>query len=235
MSSAPSLAWLFDIDGTLLSTEGAAREAFADATRIVLGVEDHLEDIGFAGRTEPLILADILRKHGRRFDAAEEARFWDTVFTRIRVRLAPPRGRVLAGVERVLDAVEREPGWRLGLLTGNMTEMARLKLRRFGLERRFGLWACGEEAEDRDALARLAVARVRERWGLPPERCVVVGDTIHDIACARAAGARVAAVATGIGERDGLAARAPDLLLDDLSDPGPLLAWARGLDATPAG
>jgi FMN phosphatase YigB (HAD superfamily) len=78
MASSTRLAWLFDVDGTLLLTEGAAREAFACAVRDHLGVGDDLQDIGFAGRIEPLILRDILRKHGRSLDCAEEARFWDS-------------------------------------------------------------------------------------------------------------------------------------------------------------
>jgi phosphoglycolate phosphatase len=229
MTPAPALAWLFDIDGTLLSTEGAAREAFADAVRIRLGVDDDLRSIAFAGRTEPLILADILAAHARSFDDAEEAAFWDTVFTCIRARLVPPRGTVMPGVSELLDAVEAVPGWRLAILTGNMTEMARIKLLRFGLESRFAYWACGEQARDRDELARQAVAQADARWGLPASRCVVVGDTEMDIACARAAGAQVVAVATGGTKRELLAKHEPDLLLDDLTDAARIVEWAKRL------
>lgn len=233
MTSTPTLAWLFDIDGTLLSTEGAAREAFALAARERLGVDDDLRSVAFAGRTEPHILADILARHGRAFDEREEAVFWDTVFERIRVLLVPPRGRLLHGVPALLDAVAAEPAWRAALLTGNMTEMARIKLARFGIGDRFAFSACGEEAADRDALARLAVARAHGRWGLPPERCVVVGDTEHDIRCARAAGAWVVAVATGSQTRAELAAHRPDLLLDDLGDTRALAAWAHARRGAP--
>ena len=227
----PTLAWLFDVDGTLLTTEGAAREAFTVAVRQSLGVEDGLGDIAFGGRTEPLILRDILAKHRARFADGDEARFWDRVFDAMREALRPPRGRLLPGVEALLDRVGTEREWVSGLLTGNMTQMARIKLERFGLERRFAFGAFGEEADDRDALARLAVERVGRRHGVPPERCVVVGDTEHDIGCARAAGARVVAVATGTWSRARLEAHAPDLLLDDFSDLAPLIDWARGVAA----
>lgn len=225
------LAWLFDVDGTLLTTEGAAREAFARAVRESFGVDDPLGDIAFAGRTEPLILADILAKHRVRFADGEEARFWDRVFEAMRDAFRPPRGRLLPGVAPLLDRIEAEPAWVSGLLTGNMTEMARIKLDRFGIRGRFAFGAFGEEAEDRNALACVAVARVAKRYGVPPARCVVVGDTELDIACARAAGARVVAVATGECSRAVLAKHAPDLLLDDLSDPQALTAWAREVAA----
>jgi phosphoglycolate phosphatase len=53
---------------------------------------------------------------------------------------------------------------------------------------------------------------------------MVIGDTIHDVSCARAIGAFAVAVPTGGATREELAAAQPDLLLDDLSDAGPLLA-----------
>jgi phosphoglycolate phosphatase len=229
--STPRLAWLFDIDGTLLLTEGAAREAFALAVHDFFGVEDDLRDIAFAGRVEPLILADILAKHRLEMTDGDEARFWNGVFDRMRQLLNPGRGRLLPGVLPLLDALGREPAWILGLLTGNMTEMARIKLGRFGLYDRFSFGGFGEQAPDRNALARAVVARVEREHGVAARNCIVVGDTEHDIACARAAGARVVAVATGGSRRAVLEAHAPDLLLDDLGDAAAIIGWARGLGA----
>jgi phosphoglycolate phosphatase len=223
------LAWLFDIDGTLLTTDGAARESFSQALRDFLGIEDDLRDIPFAGRTEPLILGDIVHKHGVRFADGEEARFWNAVFDRMRANFHDSRGWLMPGVLELLDAVEREPEWVAGLLTGNMTEMARIKLARFGIADRFHFGGFGEQAADRNGVARGVVERVRERYGIPSRRCIVVGDTEHDIACARAAGARVVAVGTGYGALEDLAALGPDQALADLSDTARLLAWARGL------
>ena len=223
------LVWLFDIDGTLLLTDGAAREAFARAVEARFPGRDPLGDVAFAGRVEPLILRDILTRHDAAFSGEEEAEFWNSVFDHMRRGLEPGRGRVLPGVLELLRAVEREPKWVSALLTGNMTEMARIKLGHFGLADRFAFGAFGEEAEDRNALARIAVTRAGERYGVPPGRCIVVGDTEHDIACARAAGARAVAVATGGQSASSLAAHAPDLLLDDLRDVERLIEWARDL------
>jgi phosphoglycolate phosphatase len=228
---APALAWLFDVDGTLLSTEGAAREAFARTVEDVFGVPGDLGAVPFAGRIEPRILADILAHLGRTLDEDGEARFWNTVFDHMRRLLTPPRGRLLPGVAGLVERVAAEPRWLAGLLTGNMTQMAAIKLERFGLEGRFAFGAFGEMAADRNGLARLAVERLRAAYGIAAARCIVVGDTEHDIACARAAGARAVAVATGARPRAVLAAHAPDLLLDDLADPGPLLDFAARVEA----
>lgn len=223
------LAWLFDVDGTLLLTGGAAKEAFERAVRDVLGRVDDLSDIAFAGRIEPQILGDILAKHRIALKDGLVERFWDAVVAHMTQVLHPGRGRLLPGVIELLDAVAQEPDWAATLLTGNMTRMAALKLRHFGLEQRFSMGAFGEEAGTRDELARLAVSRVRDRFGLPAHRCIVIGDTLHDIDCARAAGARAVAVATGPSSRASLASRRPDLVLDDLTDQATLIDWARAV------
>jgi phosphoglycolate phosphatase-like HAD superfamily hydrolase len=47
---------------------------------------------------------------------------------------------------------------------------------------------------------------------------LVIGDTRHDIECARAAGTRSMAVATGRFSRSELASHDPDLLFDNLEN-----------------
>ncbi len=223
------LVWLFDVDGTLLQTEGAGREAMLRALRDRHGIEDDLTTIPFAGRTDRLIIDDISARHALGFDDAARAGFHDHVIEHMRAIMTPPRGGLLPGVLETLAAVAAEPAWVCALLTGNESRMARLKLEAFDVWTRFAWGAYSEDGVDRDAIARVAVARAAARHGVGPERCVVVGDTEHDIACARAAGAHVVAVTTGGRSRERLAAHAPDLLLDDLRDPAPLLAWARTL------
>ncbi len=230
MTAPARLAWLFDVDGTLLTTDGAARRAFVRAVRDVLGRDDDLRDIAFAGRTDPLILADILRKHGVEREPDVEARFWDSVMACMREEMTPGRGALLAGVLALLDRIDQEPGWVATLLTGNMRRMAALKLEHFGITERFALGAFGDEAEDRDALAVLAVRRVAERYGLPPSRCIVIGDTPYDVQCARAAGAHAVAVATGVIPRAALEAARPDRVLDDLADTEGVMQWARAIE-----
>jgi phosphoglycolate phosphatase-like HAD superfamily hydrolase len=223
----PALFWLFDIDGTLIATDGAARDAFSGALFELTGLEDDLSRVSFAGNTDPRILQQLLDLHGLTWDEPTRERFWRTTYARMATLLAPGRGRVLPGVRELLDRLDAEAGWVPALLTGNSTEMARIKLEHYGLASRFRFGAFGDEAADRDALARLAVSRA----GVDARRCMVVGDTELDIGCARAAGAWAVAVATGMRTRADLASHGPDLLLDDLADPAPLLEFARALPA----
>lgn len=226
---ATSLVWLFDIDGTLLLTQGAGREALVRALRSHYAVEDDLAGIPFPGRTDLLITNDIAARHGIVFADGQRARFFAAVADEMRALMRTPRGGLLPGVAELLGALATEPGWVTALLTGNESEMARIKLAAYGIADRFAWGAFGEEGPDRDAIACLAVERAAERHGVAPDRCVVVGDTEHDVTCARAAGARVVAVASGSHTREQLGARAPDLLLDDLRDAAAIVAWAKGL------
>lgn len=221
------IVWLFDIDGTLLLTRGAGREALSLALRDQFGVDDDLSSISFGGRTDMLIVGEICERHGLAFHDGDLARFWERAASHMRVLMDPPRGALLPGVPAVLDALSAEPLWVRALLTGNVSGMARIKLSSFGVYERFAWGAFGEEAPDRNALARLAVQRAAERHGVTPDRCVVVGDTEHDIACARAAGAHVVAVATGGRSRDQLEACGADLVLEDLRGSAAMLRWAQ--------
>ncbi len=220
------LVWLFDIDGTLLLTQGAGRDALSLALHDQFGIEDDLKSVSFRGRTDLVILADVCERHGLVLRDGDLARYWDRVAYHMRILMNPPRGSLLPGAAALLDALSVEPAWVRALLTGNVSEMARIKLSSFGVFDRFAWGAFGEEAPDRDALARLAVHRAAERHGVTPDRCIVVGDTELDIACARAAGAHAVAVATGGQSRAELQSHGPDLVLDDLTEQQPLWDWA---------
>ncbi len=126
----------------------------------------------------------------------------------------------------LLEALRQRPEVVLGLLTGNLARGAELKLRHYGVWEFFEFGAYADDHHDRNELGRFACQRLREKHGidLPCERIFVLGDTPHDIACARAIGARAIAVATGGSTREQLAKAAPDYLFDDFTDVDAVLA-----------
>jgi phosphoglycolate phosphatase-like HAD superfamily hydrolase len=211
---------LFDIDGTLLSTGGAGQKAMELALTAAFGIENPNEDIPFAGRTDHAITTELFRKHGVADEPAMRERFTAHYFEHLPVTLKGNTGRVLPGVQNLLMDLSSRAHVKLGLLTGTFREGARLKLSHFAIDHHFRFGGYGDHHPDRDDVARLALASAVEHLGsdVPAGDTWVIGDTPNDVKCARAIGARVLAVATGVYKSAELAACEPDVLLEDLSD-----------------
>ena len=123
-------------------------------------------------------------------------------------------------MESLLDQMRKREHFHPALLTGNYESAAYIKLEEFALSTSFSWGSFGEESADRNELGRVALRRALER-AIPSaacERAIVIGDTPHDITCARAIGARVLAVATGSHARESLEAAGADLVLENLTD-----------------
>ncbi len=229
---------LFDIDGTLVDTAGAGRIAIERAFTEVFEI-DHIaakaRSVPFAGMTDSsifLALADAAGVSPLRF-TAHRADLYATYFRELKAEMARPEPgrRTLPGVVALLELLEGRPDCHTGLLTGNLEVGARIKLEPFGLNRFFAGGGFGSDHPDRREVARLARLKLCGMMGVEfePSRVFVVGDTEHDVDCARANGYRAIAVETGWASREKLEAARPDALLDDLEDQS-LVAAALGLD-----
>lgn len=220
---------LFDVDGTLILTGGAGSQAMSRAFATTCRVENGFEGIPFAGRTDTVILADALARCGLEADAALLGRFRSTYyrFLEEELRRRPESAGLLPGVRELLDRLVCRSSLTIALLTGNYSTAARLKLTRFGIWPYFPFGAFSEDADDREGLVAVAVERARVR-GVPPVAAgdvVVVGDTPLDVACGKANGARTVGVATGAATADRLTEAGADLVLDNLADVEPFLAF----------
>ena len=224
---------LFDIDGTLVLTGAAGLRAMNKACAGLVGHSDALAGIPVAGRTDRIILSDVAERAGRRLDDTLLQELRETYIDNLRREIElPGRGTkaVMPGVRPLLDALERRDDVFLGLLTGNFESGARIKLEHFDLWRYFRCGAYGDDAADRNALVPFALERARG-CGLPdlsPEHILVVGDTPHDVACARAVGAVPVAVATGTFSVEQLRATGADVVFPDLSDTDAFLTLLDG-------
>ncbi|MBB72953.1 MAG: haloacid dehalogenase [Planctomycetaceae bacterium] len=216
---------LFDIDGTLISTGGAGGAALMGAFRDTFSIGDP-RPVKFSGRTDRAISGDLFQLHGLANNEENWGRLRDGYLERLPGELARRSGKVLPGIESLLDTLTSRSDVSMGLLTGNLPDGARIKLEHYGLFHFFPFGAFGEQHEKRDDVARDALQLVQRRLAdrTPQrDRIWVIGDTPFDVQCARAIGCRALAVATGIHERDELALSEPDLLLEDLGAPDPWL------------
>jgi phosphoglycolate phosphatase len=222
---------LFDIDGTLIATGGAGLRAMMRALRTVCDVPDEIHRVALAGRTDSIILRDVLSSTAQQLDHALLGRIRETYSTFLRDELAASDGGpgVLPGVPSLLAALGARRDVTLGLLTGNFPEAAEAKLRFYDLWHYFGWGAFGDDAYDRNDLLPVALERYRRRTStsIESDAVVIIGDTPRDVACARAGGARCISVATGIYSADDLRACGADAVLADLSDMSGFLTVAK--------
>jgi phosphoglycolate phosphatase len=195
---------LFDIDGTLLTSASAGRDAIRRA------FAEELEDLGFFstvrfdGKTDPHDVRELYTAAGlpdRATDAATRD-LLDRYLKYLVEELDARRGRVLAlpGVHELLTALEARGDVCVGLLTGNVVTGAELKLNASGIGfSRFKLGAYGSDGADRPMLPPIAVERAIPLFGRVPTggEIVIVGDTPADVTCGSAMGVRAIAVATG--------------------------------------
>ncbi len=222
---------LFDIDGTLLRTQRLGVAAMLDAFReLHPGRDFSFDGVPIAGRLDPLIWRDVMTLHGLEPTEAAHDRFRDRYPRHLERRLAERPGAAvqMPGVAALLEALRARAGTHLGLVTGNYGITGRLKIRASGLDpEQFTINAFADDGPDRRSLPPVAMRRFRADTGrdAEPERTVVIGDTPHDIDCARASGCRAVAVATGDFTVEALAEHRPDLLVPTLADTAALLRW----------
>lgn len=213
---------LLDIDGTLIRTGRAGSRAMTRAFEDVFGIANAFEGVEMAGRTDKWILTDAASRVGVDVSGDNFQRFRERYSARLTdsLREPTPGKGVLPGVRRLLETLDARDDVFAALLTGNSEEGARIKLQHFDIWKFFRCGAYGDDVADRNHLFEVAMQRA-VACGAPrvqPSDVVVVGDTVLDVACARAAGARSVAVATGPCDVDTLRKSGADVVVRDLSD-----------------
>ncbi len=216
---------LFDIDGTILSTGGAAMRAFGRAMIEVYGTTGPIATHSFGGKTDPQIARELLQRAGfedGEIDRGLEA-LWTAYLRELRTELgrAEHETRVLPGVVTVIEALQARPADAVvGLLTGNIEGGAVLKLASARLNGHFRMGAYGSDHERRDQLPAVAVERAWAATGVrfSGKNIVIIGDTPNDVTCGQALGVRAVAVTTGKFGAADLHAAGADRVFPDLTD-----------------
>lgn len=224
---------LFDIDATLITTGGAGIAAMGHAGRALFGEQFDERSVEYAGRLDPLIITDLLAAHALEPTAEEMGRFRAAYHEHLGVLLAASGvSRPCPGVIELLDVLAKAEGVTLGLLTGNFPETGALKLKAGGIDpARFAVaaWGCDSPIEPpaREHLPLVAMERYRvlHNREVLAEHVTIVGDTPHDVACAKAHGCRVLGVATGMFPVKALVAAGADRVVETLEDTEDIARW----------
>jgi phosphoglycolate phosphatase len=210
---------LFDIDGTLISTGGAGGKAMALAFAAIWKRDDGFVGIEFSGRTDRAILKDALLKAAcsdREFDD-DLRRFKRAYYRRLAQTLPVTSGRLLDGVSEVLAALSQDASSTVGLATGNFRYSAAMKLTHYGIWQHFITGGFGDQVEDRAEMVGQAM-RSADRLVGRHDTVFVIGDTVHDIASAKAHGVVAVGVTTGAATEEELSRAGADVVLPSLMD-----------------
>lgn len=214
--------FLFDIDGTLLSSGGAGKHALEEALLSEFGLDGIRVHVPYSGRTDVAISRDLLAAHDIEPTDERMIQLREAYLSRLPNALTVKQGKILPGVVELLEGLRAlEEPVLIGLLTGNIRRGASVKLGHYGIDHYFAFGGFGDGLLTRDDVARAAWQEAcgKHSGQLSPQRTWVVGDTPLDISCARTIGARVLAVATGHHPAEELQTHQPDMLVSTLAMP----------------
>jgi phosphoglycolate phosphatase len=222
---------LFDVDGTLLWTDGAGRAAIRRALIEEMGTAGPINDFAFAGKTDPQIVRELLTaaEHPHASSDNEAERVCRKYAEILELELRHPQRSltVFSGVRELLAELQTQDEVVVGLLTGNIDVGARLKLTAAGIDpKQFRVGAFGSDAMNREELPSIAAQRAAPLFGHVPhgEEVVILGDTPSDVICGRGIGARAIAVATGPFTAEELEAYEPYAVFHDFTDTSAVIA-----------
>lgn len=211
---------LFDIDGTLLTVNKINRKVLVDALTEVYGTSGSAETHNFCGKMDSVIIGEVLQSAGLSEGEISEK------FERVKARYIDlfrqcaraSDVRLMAGIPELLEELSRRPEVMVGLLTGNFEQSGRHKLLLPEINHYFPFGAFADDAPSRNELPAVAVEKARQLTGktFADHNIIIIGDTEHDIACARVLNAKSIAVATGNFSTEELKKHHPHVLYEHL-------------------
>ena len=220
---------LFDIDETIIFSDGVGRRAIQAALRSVFDDSVDASQHNMSGKTDPQICYELLAKHGySKEEIDEKLPLTFKVYLELLEKEIEGSNRIGLhnGVVDLIKELEAHPECYLGLLTGNIEAGARLKLKPHSLNDYFVFGAFGSDSANRMDLPLFAHKRATDVFGKEFDRSeiVIIGDAVNDVLCARGYGVKCIITATGKTSKETLSELKPDFLFDSLADTEAVMA-----------
>lgn len=209
----------FDINGTLIERDARTDLPFEEALNALLKIENALEGVNTAARSDKDVFMEVLSK--RNLDFSEP--LFEELLTLYKSKLEAYKSSDVwrANVDAVpfvKSLINLKPSADLALITGELSMGAQYKLEKIGIYTYFPVGGFGEDGLTRFEIAESALEKAQAHYGKSYDKLIVIGDTLLDIQTARHIGAKAIAIATGAHTKDQLAAATPDLLIETFSE-----------------
>lgn len=221
---------VFDLDGTLIDSEGLILASFRHTMRTHLGAPP--PDAAWRatiGRPLAIQVRDFARSD-------DEAEAMVRTYTEHNLENHDRLVRSFPGVTECVEEL-RAGGFRLAIATSKRRVATRMGLAACGLpEDWFASIVTADDVTRFKPEPDPVLKALAEAGETDPGRAVYVGDSVHDMRSGRAAGARTAAVLWGPNGRDVLEPEEPDWVVETPAELTTLLRAARaGEDAAASG
>lgn len=187
---------IFDIDGTLVNTEGRGALAFSRTGETAFGIKDGTQDFSFAGATDSDLVNQFLVNHDLEPSEENRNQFFEIYHLWLDYYIQNSDANPYHGVRSLLPSLTSiNDQLRLGLLTGNTRLGAEIKLRHYGIWNYFEVGAFGCEHPDRNVLAQFLADRLPV--SVNGANVTIIGDTLKDLRAAQSIGARFIGFCSG--------------------------------------
>lgn len=190
-------AVIFDMDGVLIDSEPFWRQAMTEVISRA-GIPYTQRD---ARTTQGMRIGEITRLIAQRYPRpGVDAQNLERDICRRVSELVLAHGRVMPGIDRILDFVSRN-GLKLGLATSTPASVAQDFIRRIGIADRLDAVCTGDEVhrgKPDPEIYRLCARKL----GIVPQDALVFEDSVSGVQAAKAAGCRCIAVPDAEGFED---------------------------------
>lgn len=212
---------LFDNDGTLITGKNKIhRQSFSVGIKKVFNVDVTVDEIKTSGMTDTRIAIELLSKRGfsKKEIKPKLKEVFEVMVEFVKENIKDSGIDINKGVKELLQEL-KERGYILGLVTGNLEGIAKLKLKEVDLWEFFQVGAFGEVSEFREKLIEKAINQTERKFNVKINKRDVfyIGDAPLDIEAGKKSGVKTIAVATGIFSRKDLEKSNPQFIFDNVN------------------
>jgi len=211
---------LFDIDKTLIKGSSFHYTALKNALTEVYGIKNPPAVMNMQGMTDLKIICSTLSQENMDLKTIKLGldKCIELMYLNFKEVLEKKDLIVLDGVRILLENLQSLTV-PMGLVTGNIEDIAWLKLEKVDLKEYFQFGGFGDKVLKRSVLVKNALeASVAKVGIIDKEKIFLVGDTPRDILGGQKLGVRTVGVATGDFSKKELVIAGAEFIFEDLKD-----------------
>jgi phosphoglycolate phosphatase-like HAD superfamily hydrolase len=224
------LSAFFDIDNTLIQSSRGHMKALLLSIEEVYGLQARIDVINYHGMTDQEIITGILRKYEIE-GATIRSRLQDCMESMPRKYARIVKSEEIVMMDGALGLISKlkQNGFILGLVTGNLEEIAHAKLKKIGIDHFFSVGGFGSDHINRTSLVKIAIQRAAEQFNFGSRlRAFHFGDAPQDMKAGREAGVVPIGVATGVFTAEQLMSAGAQKVVPTLQDADDILGFLQG-------